>query len=142
MGHLLGLGIVKQNLAPGRKRAAVIEQQRGPAGQPGNQPVPHHPATSRKVEQTVTRPHIAVQLMLLEVLKQNATVAMDNALGNTGRAGGKHNEERMIECHPFENCRFLAVHRSIHCLLPNHTIGNLANNWRCTQIRHDHGFEQ
>ena len=38
-----------------------------------------------------------MQLLFLEVLQQRAAVAMNNALGHTGGAGGEHDEQRMAE---------------------------------------------
>jgi hypothetical protein len=89
--------VVEEHLALAGEGRAVVEQQRGAAGEAGNQPVPHHPAAGREVEQAVAGAHVAVQLMFLQMLQQHPAVAMDDAFGHAGRAAGEHDEERVIE---------------------------------------------
>ena len=76
---------------------AVVEQERGAAGEPARQPVPHHPAAGGEVEQPVAFAYVAVQLVFLQVLQQRAARAVDDALGHAGGARGIQDVERMIE---------------------------------------------
>jgi len=97
MGHALGLGVVPQNPPAVDEGTAVIQQQGGAGRQPGRQPVPHHPAASGEVEQAVALADIGVELMLLEVLEQDASRAVDDAFRHAGRPRRVHDVERMIE---------------------------------------------
>ena len=53
MRHPLGLGEVEQHVAVGMERRAVVEQQRRAGREARDQPVPHHPAAGREVEEPV-----------------------------------------------------------------------------------------
>ena len=97
LGHAFGLRVIEKDAALGGEGIAVVEQQRGAAGEPARQPVPHHPAAGGEVEQPVSFAHIAVQLVFLQVLQQRAARAVDDALGHAGGAGGIKNVERVIE---------------------------------------------
>ena len=79
------------------ERRAVVEQQRRAGGEPGHQPVPHHPAAGGEVEQAVAGLQVAVQQVLLQVLQQRAAGAVHDALRHAGRAGGVEDVERMVE---------------------------------------------
>ena len=79
------------------ERRAVVEHERGLRRERRDQPVPHHPAAGREVEDAVAGADVAVQLMLLEVLDQRAAGAVDDALRHAGRAGRVQDVERMIE---------------------------------------------
>ena len=140
MGHLLGLGKVEQHLAARGEGRAVVKQQRGAGGEAGNQPVPHHPAAGCEIEQPVARAHVAVQLVLLEVLEQHAAVAMDDALGHTGGAAGEHDEQRVIEGDAVENNLFSGVDRSD--VVPADGIGDGADFRTLGEIGDDHRPEQ
>ena len=76
---------------------AVVQQQRRARGQARHEPVPHHPAAGREVEQAVARLHVAVQQVLLQVLQQRAAGAVHDALGHARRARRVQDVERMIE---------------------------------------------
>ena len=76
---------------------SVVEEHSGPRREHGDEPVPHHPAEGREVEDAIARPDVAVELMFLEMLDQRATGAMDNALGHAGRAGRIQDVKRMVE---------------------------------------------
>ena len=45
--------------------------------------MPHHPGTSREVEESVAHSNVALQDVLLLVLEQRADSAMDDAFGST-----------------------------------------------------------
>ncbi|MNF55487.1 hypothetical protein D3C84_369500 [compost metagenome] len=76
---------------------AVIEHQGGAQGQPGYQPVPHHPAAGGEVEQGVRGGKVAVQPVLLGMLQQGAPHPVDNALGHAGSAAGVEDVQRLVE---------------------------------------------
>src|SRR4051794_30329268 len=65
---------------------SVIEEQRRPRGEPADEPVPHHPAAGREIEEPVLALEIAVEQMLAQVLEEDAARAMHDAFGNAGRA--------------------------------------------------------
>ena len=81
MGHALGVRIVEQDarrrLTNGdRRRAAAWRRRRA-----GRQPVPHHPAAGREIEQAVAGFHVGVELVFLEMLQQGAAGAVHDAFG-------------------------------------------------------------
>ena len=78
--------------APRRRRARRSRRPRG-----GDEPVPHHPAAGREVEDPVVGAEVGVQDQLLEVLEERAARAVHHALGQAGRAGRVHDVQRMIE---------------------------------------------
>ena len=125
MSHFLGRGVVEEHCAAASKRRAVVEQQGGAAGQAGDQPVPHHPAAGREVEQPIAGTHVAVQLVLLEMLEQHPAVAMDNAFRHAGRATREHDVERVSEADAFENWLFFRVDRGN--VIPDHGMGDVAH---------------
>ena len=83
-------------------RAAFVEGDRRADAQGADEPVPHHPPTSREVEDCVVAGHVGVQHELLHVLKERAASAVDDALGYPGRARRVHDIERVIERDRFE----------------------------------------
>ncbi len=85
--HPLVPRYVEQRLWPGMEGRAVKQQQSRAGGKPPDQPVPHHPAQCREVEDAVTRPHIRVQTMLFEMLQHHAAGTMNDAFGRARRAG-------------------------------------------------------
>ena len=84
------------------KGRAVVEQQRRAGRERRDQPVPHHPAAGREVEDAIARLDVGVELMLLQVLNQRAAGAMHDALGNAGGARRVQDVERVIERQRFE----------------------------------------
>ena len=95
--HAGRVGEVEQHVAVGMERRAVVEQQRRLRRERRDQPVPHHPAAGREVEDAIAGLDVAVELVLLEVLDQRAAGAMDDALGDAGRARRVEDVERMVE---------------------------------------------
>ena len=98
----LGLGIVEQHVAVGMERRAVVEQQRRAAGEPGDQPVPHHPAAGGEVEEPVAGLERRSAAVLLQVLEQRAAGAVDDAFRHAGRARREQDVERVVERQPLE----------------------------------------
>ena len=87
MRHALRLRVVEQRLGRGVERRAVEEQQRRAAPQSRDQPVPHHPAQRREVEQPVALVHVGMQPVLLQMLEQHAAGAVDDAFRHARGAG-------------------------------------------------------
>jgi hypothetical protein len=114
---------------------AVVKQDRGPAGQGGEEPVPHHPAAGGDVEDLVFPLEIAMDDQFLQVVDQDSTRALDHALGLAGGAGGKHDEHRMIEG------QLLEFHREVIILgqkiLEVDRVGNAADVRLFLRVRHD-----
>ena len=80
----------------------IKQQKRRAGGKAGYQPIPHHPAAGREVEQPVARVQVGVQAVFFHMLDQAAAGAMDNAFRDAGRARGIENVKRMIERQPGE----------------------------------------
>ena len=79
------------------RRRSVVEHDGRAFGQRRDQPVPHHPAAGGEVEQPIAGADVAVQAQLLVVRQQHAAGAMDQRLGQAGRAGRIEDRERVIE---------------------------------------------
>ena len=62
-----------------------------------HEPVPHHPAAGREVEDAVAGPHVAVELLLAQVLEEQAAGAVDDALRPAGRARRVEDRRRVVE---------------------------------------------
>ena len=103
---------VPQPVGPGCERRAVEQDQRRLAGQPDDQPVPHHPAAGGEVEEAVARAHVAVEAVLLEVLQERAAGAVHDGLGLAGGARGVEDVERVIE-RELRECQGLPGRRQV-----------------------------
>ncbi len=111
MRGALGLGVVPQHVAGRVERRAVVEQQRRPARQTRDQPVPHHPAERREVEDAVACPDVGMQQLLGEMLEQRAARRMHDALGHSSRSRREQHIERMRERQALEAQRLLRTAR-------------------------------
>ena len=67
--------------------AAVVEDDRGAGEQAGDEEVPHHPAGRREPEEAVAGVGVDVEVELLQVLEEDAALALDDRLRQAGRAG-------------------------------------------------------
>jgi hypothetical protein len=83
---------------------ATVVEDNGDVGQQeaGDEHVPHHPAGRGVPEETVAGTQIEMERERLEVFEEDAAVALDDGLGNAGRAGGVENPERMLKRHRFK----------------------------------------
>ena len=113
LGHgqqVLGAGAEDGDLVTGRQlpqdvrsrlrcRAAVVGAGGGTGQQGGDDQVPHHPVGGGVPQQAVPGAQIGVQAEDLEVLEQDPAVAVDDALGQAGGAGGEHDPQRVVERH-------------------------------------------
>ena len=97
MRDALRVGHVPEDAAVLEEGRAVVEHQRRAAGQAGDQPVPHHPAQRREIELAVAMLHVAMQLVLDQVLDQRAAGAVHDALGHAGGTRGIHDVQRVVE---------------------------------------------
>ena len=59
--------------------------------------VPHHPAGRREPEDAVAGLRVEVQVELLQLLEQDAAVALDDRLRQAGGARGVEDPERVVE---------------------------------------------
>ena len=95
--HPGALGEVPEHAHVGVAGVAVVEDDRGPGQQPGDEEVPHHPAGRREPEEAVAGVGVDVEVELLQVLEQDAALALDDRLRQPGRAGGVEDPERVVE---------------------------------------------
>ena len=95
--HPLLLGEDPERAPAIDERRAVEQQQRARAREARDEPVPHHPAARREIEQAIAALQVAMQKMLLEVLQQRAARAVDDAFRRAGRARRVEDVDRMVE---------------------------------------------
>ncbi len=120
-GELFRVDDVEQRVRPRMERRAVEEDRGRARRQDRHEPVPHHPAGRREVHDAVTGADVAVELVLLEVLEQHATGAVDDALRDAGGARrvqsmyhGWSNAKRS-RCEPAPRC---GPTKSSHATVP------------------------
>ncbi len=63
------------------ERGTVIEDESSARGEPRDKPMPHHPGGCSVEKEAVARTYIAVELVLLFVLKESSQRAVDDAFG-------------------------------------------------------------
>ena len=78
-------------------RVAVEHHDRGPEQQRVDQRHPHHPGGGREPEQPVPGLQVPAQALVLEGLDQDAAVAVDDRLRQSGRPRGEEDAERVVE---------------------------------------------
>ena len=71
-----------------------------PTSRPGHEVVPHHPAGGGEPEEAVAGPEVVVQRERLQVLEEDAAVAVDDRLGQAGGARRVQDVQRMVERRP------------------------------------------
>src|SRR5690606_34051591 len=65
--NAFGIDQVQQSGIVRVQRGPVVQHQGSADGEPGGQPVPHHPATGGVVEQAVVRLQVRMQAQFLQV---------------------------------------------------------------------------
>ena len=96
-GHPGALGQVPQRAEVGRAGIAVEEHDRGRRQQHADEEVPHHPAGRGEPEDAIALLRVEVQVHVLEVLEQDPALAVDDRLGQPGRARAVEQPQRMVE---------------------------------------------
>ena len=96
-GHGLIASEAPQHGGIGMKRVPVVEEEGGAGGEAADEPVPHHPAAGREVENSRIAGDVRVEPELFDVLEERSARAVDDALGHAGGPGGIENVDRMIE---------------------------------------------
>ena len=86
-------------------RAAVVEHDRRPGQQAGDEPVPDHPVRRGVEEEAVGRAQVEVQRVVADVVEQLAAVAVDDPLGRAGGPRREEHVERVIEREGLERRR-------------------------------------
>ena len=79
------------------ERIAFIDDYACLHHQPGNQPVPHHPAAGGKIKNPVPVGNITMQAMFLDMLHQRAAGRMDNAFWRACCPGAIQDIKRIIK---------------------------------------------
>lgn len=82
-----------------RNRTAVVGAGGGTGQQGGDDQVPHHPVGGGEPQQAVPGAQIGVQAEGLEVFEQDPAVPVDDALGQSGGAGGEDDPQGVVERH-------------------------------------------
>ena len=91
------LGQVPQHVQVGVAGAAVVEHDLGVGEQHAGQEVPHHPAGGGEPEHAVALLRVHVQEHLLQVLEQDAALAVHDRLGQPGGARAVEHPQRVVE---------------------------------------------
>ncbi len=86
----------------GVARVAVVEHDRGLGEQHADEEVPHHPARGGEPEDAVALLRVDVQVVLLEVLDEDAALRVHDRLRQAGRARGVEDPHRVLEGHALE----------------------------------------
>src|SRR5262249_18727638 len=79
------------------RRIPVEEDDRRVREQAADEEVPHHPARGREPEKPVAGPRVEVQAQLLQVLEEDAALAVDDRLREARRARAVEHPERVVE---------------------------------------------
>ncbi|MCY1234804.1 hypothetical protein D9M72_473950 [compost metagenome] len=87
-GHAGIVDKAPQHAGVGPGRVAVIERDGGAEQQAGDLRVPHDPAAAAVPVEDVIRAEVVVERHQLELLDDDAAVAMHDRLGHAGGAGG------------------------------------------------------
>ena len=96
--HAGRVGEVEEHVAVGVERRPVVEEQRRLGRQRRDQPVPHHPAAGREVEDAVAAPRCRSGADAPSGARdQRAAGTVNDALGDAGGAGRIEDVERVIE---------------------------------------------
>ena len=77
--------------------AAVVQHDRGVAEQAADEEVPHHPAGRGEPEHAIAALQVEVQLALLQLLEQDAAVAVHDRLRQAGGARGVEHPQGVLE---------------------------------------------
>ena len=101
----------------GAERMAAVADHRGTAHQPGYPEVPHHPAQRRLPEEDIARGQVGMQCGRFQVFEDHPAVAVHDALGPAGGAGGEEHPQRMVERHRGHFRLYRVIHE-IAILLP------------------------
>ena len=91
------LGEIPEDAHVGEAGVAVVEDDRRLGEQAGDDEVPHHPAGGGEPEEAVAGLGVDVEVHLLQLLEQDAALALDDRLRQAGGAGGVEDPERVVE---------------------------------------------
>ena len=94
-------------------RRGVMHDQGCASGECGNLPVPHHPTRGGVEHHPITGPAVRVQSDFGEVLEQNASGSVNQALGLARGAGREEHVSGVVEwqAHVLGFCALLGMHR-------------------------------
>ncbi len=81
---------------------SVEEDDRGVREEDRDEEVPHHPACGGEPEDPVSLLGVHVEMHLLQVLQEDASVALDDGFREPGGAGGVEDPERVVEGNALE----------------------------------------
>ncbi len=135
---VLAFGDAPQHARVRMHRRAIVEHDGRAGRERTDEPVPHHPAAGRVVEDDVPGADVGMKDMLLQVLQQHAAGAMHDALGWAGRTRREDDGQRVIEGHGGE-CRRCGGIAELHEALGRR---NPADVGLLLQEADDHGGHQ
>src|SRR5215204_7029205 len=99
VGHAGLLGEPPQGVHVRVAWVAVVEDGGRPGEQAAHQQVPHHPARRGEPEEAVAGAEVYVQTHLLEVLHQDAALAVHDGFGEPRGPGRIEHPQRVVERH-------------------------------------------
>src|SRR5207302_11464027 len=91
------VGEIPERPEVGMRRVPIEEDDRSVGQEAAHEEVPHHPARRREPEDPVARLRVEVETELLEVLEEDAALAVDDGLRQAGRARAVEHPKRMVE---------------------------------------------
>ena len=97
VGHPLGLDQLPESVGVGKHRMPAVTDHGAPAQQARDAEVPHHPTQRGLPEEDVIGIEIGMQGGGFEVLEDHPAVAVHDALGRAGGAGGEQHPQRVVE---------------------------------------------
>ena len=117
-GHPRVLRHLPQHARAGVSRVPVVEQRPHAQQQRADQEVPHHPAGGGMEEQPVAWAQVHVERLQLQLLDEDAAVAVGDRLRQPGGTGGEQDPQRMTERHLLELELRGRHRRVVHDLIP------------------------
>jgi hypothetical protein len=120
------------------KRRPIEEHDRSTHCKTGDQPIPHHPAASREIEDSIVPREIGVEYELLEVLQQGSAGTMHHALRKTRRPRGIEDIKRVVEIEALVRRYGGTAVRRLQPVIPFNSIHDAAGVWCATEVGYDH----
>ena len=118
--------------------AAVVQDDRRTGQQTGDEQVPHHPAGGGEPEEPLAWAEIVMEPERLQMLDDDSAVPMHDPFGESRRARGVQDPERMVERHRvvFEWTRLGCQFRPAGCTIQLGGSVQVGHQHSCGQARY------